>query len=249
MARLKRKTKTSSNPIDQKKKKKQSSKPRRTAKPNAMPSSKPRRTVKPSSKPRQPRAKRPQPIQNKNTIVLALGVTTPLDAFFSQYPNFQHQPSNSPVAEFDRLCEFHEWERHYQERKDAREEFQNAMREEFNGLYGSDENDIGNWYKLCHVLGITPLPDTLPKCRAAVHTKHVNLVDLVHGSKVEVRQFKTVEELSEYTKETEKFFPKESARDGGVLRALRRHILTPHDDSERERLSYRRVNPHTGSRK
>src|ERR1700761_5311898 len=33
--------------------------------------------------------------------------------------------------------------------------------------------------------------------------------------------------LSEYTQATEKYFPKEDAKDGGVLRALRRHILAP----------------------
>jgi hypothetical protein len=46
---------------------------------------------------------------------------------------------------------------------------------------------------------------------------------------MEVQIFETEGALSEYTKETEKFFPKESAVDGGVLRALRRHILSPRD--------------------
>jgi hypothetical protein len=64
----------------------------------------------------------------------------------------------------------------------------------------------------------------------AVQKKHVNLVDLVEGSKTEVRIFKTEQELSEYTRETGKFFPKEDAADGGILRALRRHILVPRQD-------------------
>jgi hypothetical protein len=55
----------------------------------------------------------------------------------------------------------------------------------------------------------------------------VNLVDLVHGSKVEVRIFKTEKELSEYTIAKGKKFPKKDAKDGGVLKALRRHILNP----------------------
>ncbi|KAF8268757.1 hypothetical protein EI94DRAFT_1726967 [Lactarius quietus] len=104
------------------------------------------------------------------------------------------------------------------------------MKQEFDDLYGSDENDIKNWHNLCHVLRIDPVPDILRECRAAVLKKHVNLVDLVHGSKVEVRLFRTERELSEYTQETEKYFPKEDAKDGGVLRALRRHILVPRDD-------------------
>ena len=68
----------------------------------------------------------------------------------------------------------------------------------------------------------------------AVLKKHVNLVDLVEGSKKEVRIFKTEQELSEYTRQTAKFFPKEDAVDGGVLRALRRHILAPRQDRDEE---------------
>jgi hypothetical protein len=66
----------------------------------------------------------------------------------------------------------------------------------------------------------------------AVLKKHVNLVDLVEGSKKEVRIFKTEQELSIYTRQTAKFFPKENAVDGGVLRALRRHILAPRQDRD-----------------
>ncbi len=67
--------------------------------------------------------------------------------------------------------------------------------------------------------------------------KHVNLVDLVEGDKKEVHIFRTEKELSEYTRETGKFFPKEDAADGGVLRALRRHILAPRDDAPRNKRS------------
>jgi hypothetical protein len=65
--------------------------------------------------------------------------------------------------------------------------------------------------------------------------KHVNLVDLAHGSKEEVRIFETEKQLSVYTKKTKKFFPKESAKDGGVLRALRRRIFAPRDGTSLSR--------------
>jgi hypothetical protein len=68
----------------------------------------------------------------------------------------------------------------------------------------------------------------------AVSTKHVNLVDLVQGSRENIRIFESEKELSEYTKETGKFFPKEHAADGGVLRALRRHILEPRESRARQ---------------
>ncbi|KAH8995427.1 hypothetical protein EDB92DRAFT_1794906 [Lactarius akahatsu] len=176
-----------------------------------------------------PQTKKPQPRQKKTIIVQPLGVRTPLDGFFSRYPKFLLQPSESPVVEFNRLCKTYNWKENNRKKNAAREAFQIAMKKEFDNLYGSDEKDIKNWQKLCYVLRIDPVPDTLWTCRAEVLKKHVNLVDLVHGSKEEVRIFQTEEELSKYTKETKKFFPKEDAVDGGVLRALRRHILAPRE--------------------
>ena len=189
----------------------------------------------------------PGPSQN-NIIVRPLGAETPLEGFFSQYPNFQYQPSNSPVIEFNRLCKSYKWEKDDPEKDAAREAFHVAMKREFDDLYGSDEHDVNNWHKLCYVLRIDPVPDTLRDCRAvscrfseplchcrtkvfsfaqAVLMKHVNLVDLVHGSKEEVTIFETEKELSAYTKKAKKYFPKEDAKDGGVLRALRRRIFSP----------------------
>ena len=89
----------------------------------------------------------------------------PLKIFFSQYSKFQYQPRNSPIAEFNRLCEEYGWEHNSAEKKYARSEFNIAIIKEFNSLYGSDEKDINNWYKLCHVLRIDPVPNTLKKCR------------------------------------------------------------------------------------
>lgn len=55
----------------------------------------------------------------------------------------------------------------------------------------------------------------------------VNLVDLVDTGNTGVcaSQFSTLEELRKYTKSTGKFFPKESAYAGGMLRFLLREIL------------------------
>ncbi len=57
--------------------------------------------------------------------------------------------------------------------------------------------------------------------------KFVNLVDLVDtgNTGVCVSQFSTLEELKEYTITTGRFFPKESAYAGGMLKFLLREIL------------------------
>ncbi len=58
----------------------------------------------------------------------------------------------------------------------------------------------------------------------------VNLVDLVDTGNTGlcVSQFDTLEELKAYTIKTGKYFPKESAYAGGMLKFLLREILTNH---------------------
>jgi hypothetical protein len=53
----------------------------------------------------------------------------------------------------------------------------------------------------------------------------VNLVDLVDISGRDVELFTCLDELREYTIDTGRFFPKESAYAGGVLKFLLREIL------------------------
>jgi hypothetical protein len=105
----------------------------------------------------------PQPDQS---VQQPLGAQTPLEGFFSKYPNFRSRPLNSPVFEFKRLCKLNRWKKDDPEREAAREAFHTALKEEFDDLYGSDEHDIKNWHKLCHVLRINPAPDPLRECRA-----------------------------------------------------------------------------------
>lgn len=61
---------------------------------------------------------------------------------------------------------------------------------------------------------------------------HVNLVDMV-GNSGPVTKFDTVQELSDYTKDNGKYFPKEVAYAGELLRYLLRHILNPSQDRRR----------------
>ena len=61
--------------------------------------------------------------------------------------------------------------------------------------------------------------------------KFVNLVDLVDTPSTGLcaAQFNTLQELKEYTITTGKFFPKESAYAGGMLKFLLREILNKHE--------------------
>ncbi|KAG6858211.1 hypothetical protein C0991_003269, partial [Blastosporella zonata] len=63
----------------------------------------------------------------------------------------------------------------------------------------------------------------------AVKAKHVNLVDLVElpNSKTPIRLFTSEKELSEYTRQQKKVFPRDNIKAGSLLRHLLRHINNP----------------------
>lgn len=68
-----------------------------------------------------------------------------------------------------------------------------------------------------------------------VTNTYVNIVDLVdaRGTRV-ITKFPSEKALSIYTIETRKFFPRENAYAGGLLRALLRRILNPPDEPSRQ---------------
>ncbi|KAF8550040.1 hypothetical protein OG21DRAFT_518669 [Imleria badia] len=155
---------------------------------------------------------------------------SPLEAFFSTYyPQFEYDPTGSASHGFYRLCDESGWDRHDPERQAAHQDFKDALVQQFNDIYGTDEDDLGEWQKLCHVVDMDTIPDDLDACREAIRETHVNLVDLVDGHLPghHVRVFDSERELSEYTRHTGKYFPKENAYAGGFLRFLLRHILDP----------------------
>lgn len=66
-----------------------------------------------------------------------------------------------------------------------------------------------------------------------VRKVHVNLVDLVDTEKAgeDIRIFQSLKELREYTIREGKYFPRESAYAGGVLKFLLREILNSYEGS------------------
>ncbi|KAN0082970.1 hypothetical protein V8E55_008765 [Tylopilus felleus] len=160
----------------------------------------------------------------------AHSLQSPLEDFFAKYyPEFDYDATASASHEFYRLCDELDWDSGDPEREDAHREFKNTLVKQFNEIYGTDEDDLGEWQNLCHIVDIDPIPDDLESCREAIRGTYVNLVDLVDRDVTgeEVQVFETERELSEYTRKTGKYFPKENAYAGGFLRYLLRHILDP----------------------
>lgn len=122
------------------------------------------------------------------------------------------------------------------------------MGKQFASFYGSSVHDIRAWQALCAALG-KPIPKTIKECKDVrfqfikvycshenhlpkpqiIDATHVNLVDFIDirttGKPVEI--FDTEEELREYTIQEGKIYPKESAKESGVLKHLLRKILSP----------------------
>jgi hypothetical protein len=65
----------------------------------------------------------------------------------------------------------------------------------------------------------------------------VNLVDLVDTPRTstKVRIFKSLKELQDYTIKNRKYFPKEDAYAGGLLRFLLREIIHPYEGESGQR--------------
>ncbi|KAG1734505.1 hypothetical protein EDB19DRAFT_1154393 [Suillus lakei] len=154
----------------------------------------------------------------------------PLAAFFAQFDSFSFNPNQSSNKNFDRLVRVIKCGPNDSERRVVREGFKDALVQEFNERFGTDGNDLSNWQNLCHVLRIVPIPDTVQGCRQCVWDTHVNLVDLVDSGRTgtPVKLFASLGKLTEYTLKTKKFFPKENAYQGGLLKELLREIINPY---------------------
>ncbi|KAG8738748.1 hypothetical protein FRC10_006512 [Ceratobasidium sp. 414] len=152
-----------------------------------------------------------------------------LKAFFANYPNFNYDPARPTMDEFYRMCD-RTWPDREDPRRDvARNGIRDALTRQFNDIYGTDERSLTAWKELCSVLQLRDIPDELNACRELVRSTYVNIIDLVDArvTKVHVRHFGSEKELSEYTMRTGKYFPKENAYAGGLLKFLLRHIISP----------------------
>ncbi|KAJ5215245.1 uncharacterized protein N7498_001652, partial [Penicillium cinerascens] len=97
---------------------------------------------------------------------------------------------------------------------------------EFNIHYGSNATKLENWQVLCFELGICHSIESISKCRKALGSVHVNLVNLVDSRRTgqKVEQFPSVAALRKYTREMNKIFPRSAAKEDGFLKALLRVI-------------------------
>ncbi|CAE6411270.1 unnamed protein product [Rhizoctonia solani] len=157
------------------------------------------------------------------------------------------------MAQFRQLEQEHGESWSKEDLDQARIGFRNALAKDFNDFYGTDENDLASWQKLCTVLNLGNIPNELESCRKLVKSKYVNIVDLVETpySGEPVEHFKSEAELSAYTKRTGKYFPRDNANAGNLLQYLLRRIIVPRQSEQhprRRRAKKKNVDQGTKSR-
>ncbi|KAF8682800.1 hypothetical protein RHS04_02058 [Rhizoctonia solani] len=162
-------------------------------------------------------------------------------AFFSEYDDFDYDPTKPVMEEFYRMCDHYLWSnekdenRRYldKDREKAGENFKDALTLQFNAIYGTDENSLLAWQNLCIILNLGNIPEELNTCRDLIRSMYVNIVDLVDVpiTLSFVKHFKSEMALSTYTKCHGKYFPLENAYAGGLLKFLLRRIRVPRQDA------------------
>ncbi|KAF8730601.1 hypothetical protein AX14_005409 [Amanita brunnescens Koide BX004] len=154
-------------------------------------------------------------------------------AFFAEYPDFEYDSTAPVTQEYRRLTQESDWMPRSQAEKKAKSAFGEAMGKQFASFYGTSIHDMEAWKALCEALGVDPIPETIAESRDLIRSKHVNLVDFIDtrltGDPIKI--FETEKELRKYTREEGKYYPKESAKESGVLRYLLRKILKTGDKS------------------
>jgi hypothetical protein len=88
-----------------------------------------------------------------------------IDSFFAEHSDFDYDSSAPIWTEFNRMCDAFEWDSEDYEMREARRQFKSAMVQQFNDLYGTDEEDLNSWQNLCRILNIDPVPEGLKECR------------------------------------------------------------------------------------
>lgn len=122
-----------------------------------------------------------------------------------------------------------------------------CLSEEYDHLIGRDLSNLQNWQRLCEEVGLTGVKEmftSIKKCKMvsfllffqkrdcvdrvqALSKVYVNLVDLLDCRRIgtKVKTFRSVGELSAYTKRTDKVFSRVVVKRDKLLKVLLRALV------------------------
>lgn len=93
----------------------------------------------------------------------------PPDSFFSQYAEFDHDPTAPLVLEFQRLSLQRGWKAGG---KTYRRNRQECLTQEFEHHYGHASDKLAGWQALCADVHISPAPSSINQCKKAGRASH-----------------------------------------------------------------------------
>ncbi|OJJ97749.1 hypothetical protein ASPACDRAFT_1858473 [Aspergillus aculeatus ATCC 16872] len=143
--------------------------------------------------------------------------------FWLEFPDFKPNPHAPITEEFKRLAAQRGWKpgsRTWRKRWNA---FVNI---EYDRVIGSRLASLEEWRKLCALFDLPgPFP-SITKCKQALSTVHVNLVDLIEcrQSDTKPKTFTSVAQLAKYTRDTGKFFHRTLAKQDKLLKVFLRRL-------------------------
>jgi hypothetical protein len=83
--------------------------------------------------------------------------------YFARHPEFPYDERGETWEQFYTLKNSMDWDQ--PDLQSEREYLRDAIVQEFNLIYGTDENDILAWQSLCRVVRMQPVPSTIGECR------------------------------------------------------------------------------------
>ncbi|KAG4260543.1 hypothetical protein FPRO03_02366 [Fusarium proliferatum] len=122
----------------------------------------------------------------------------PVDLYFANFKGFDHQRQRPFFDEFYRMCDHFGWSD--DEATEPWYNFRIALVQEFNYVFGEDEENLQNWKKMFKIIGLSE-PTSLSEAHTVMRPTRVNLVDMLQSSRTgePVQRFETLRGLSVYS--------------------------------------------------
>jgi hypothetical protein len=173
-----------------------------------------------------------------------------IDDFFSQHQNFRYDANKNTTAQWNRLKEENKRLWRGPALRNVKESYYNAMAKAFNDAYGTNANDLWAWQKLCEAVQCDWIPNTVWQCKEVSYVTspesplpdthylqmiadiHVNIFDLIEADRSQQPVsydliFESEEDLADYTRDEELYFPRTNEVAGGLLNYMLRQIINP----------------------
>ncbi|PYH48003.1 uncharacterized protein BP01DRAFT_363190 [Aspergillus saccharolyticus JOP 1030-1] len=144
----------------------------------------------------------------------------PTSTFWQDFPDFELKPDAAMIDEFKRLAAQRGWK---EGSKTWRKRWSAFINLEYDCVIGESLTDLDSWRELCALLDLQgPFP-SITKCRQALSTVHVNIVDVINCRRqgTKPKKFSSVSQLAKYTHKTGQFFKRNLAKQDQLLKRCR----------------------------